>query len=470
MSPFTAEPASFRDPASTVFYAGGKVLRGLGDQASKDWETLSATAFFPRLLADGKVVGTKLADPAVLEDPALRERFTSVLEHERIPFVSYPYEWTFSMLKDAALLHLDVLLAALDEGMTMKDGYAYNVQWRGAAPAFIDVGSFERLKGSEPWAGYRQFCATFLYPLMLQAYKDVGFQPWLRAQIDGIEPSQMRGLFSSSRDKVRGGVLKHITLHSAMEARFKESSTQGVRKELEEAGFSKDLSVGMAKSLRKLIAGLDWERSSSTWSDYQETSTYSAGERETKARFVEEALAGPRLGEVWDLGGNDGTYSYIAARNADHVVLVDGDEVCIDAAYRHLRDEGNTQILPLVMNLADPSPGLGWRGKERTAFFDRSRPDAVLALALVHHLAISANVPLAEIVDWLWATGARVVVEFVHRDDPMSQRLLSNKPDGLFSDYRTEDFERLLADRFEIDRQETLPSGTRTLYAVRPRG
>jgi len=470
MSPVTAEPASFRDPASTVFYQDGKVLRGLGDQASKDWETLAATKFFPRLLAEGKVTGTALADPALLEDPALRERFTSVLEHERIPFISYPYEWTFSMLKDAALLHLDVLLAALDEGMTMKDGYAYNVQWRGATPEFIDVGSFERLKGSEPWAGYRQFCATFLYPLMLQSYKDVSFQPWLRGQIDGIEPSQMRGLLTSSRDKLRAGVLKHVTLHSAMEARFKESSTQGVRKELEEAGFSKDLSVGMAKGLRKLIAGLDWEKTSSTWSDYQETSTYSEGERESKAAFVEAALAGPRLGEVWDLGGNDGTYSYIAARNAGHVVLVDGDEVCVDAAYRHLRDTSNTQILPLVMNLADPSPGLGWRGRERTAFFERSKPDAVLALALVHHLAISSNVPLAEVVDWLHATGARVVAEFVHRDDPMSQRLLANKPDGLFSDYRTEVFERLLADRFEIDRQETLPSGTRTLYAVRPRG
>lgn len=393
----------------------------------------------------------------------------TVLRHERVPFVSYPYEWTFSQLQDAALLHLDLLIEALDAGLSMKDGYAYNVQWRGARPMFIDTPSFQRGTGG-PWPGYRQFCKTFLFPLLLTAYRGVSFRPALRGQVDGIEPRQLRGLLSA-RDTFRRGVLRNVVLHSAIDSRstVRRGSRQ-VGEDLKQAGFTTEVTKAAATSLRKLVSRLRWDAGESQWKAYQATNTYTDDDRATKAAFVEAAFGGQPASLVWDLGANDGTYSRIAAEHADTVVAVDSDEATIDALYRALRREGDTKILPLVMDLADPSPGIGWRGRERPAFFDRGQPDVVLMLALVHHIAIAANVPLPEVVDWMHSFGARIVVEFVHADDPMTQRLLANKPEGLYPDYRVEVFERLLGERFTVEMEKVLPSGTRTLYLVTPRG
>jgi SAM-dependent methyltransferase len=460
------EPASFRDPGSTVFYLDGAVLRGLTGEAAEEWRAVTATRFFPRLLEQGRVCRTAPAAPGGRPLPG---HWPLVLEHERIPFISYPYEWTFHMLRDAALLHLEILLEALGEDVTTKDGYAYNVQWHGAAPVFIDVTSFERLRPGEPWAGYRQFCQTFLYPLFLRAYRDVAFQPWLRGRVDGIEPGQMRNLLSR-RDLLRSGVLKHVSLHSAMEARYSGQSTRNVRRDLQAAGFSKELGLATIRALRKLVGGLSWRPGGSQWADYRQTSTYSEQERAAKAAFVAEALAGRGLGLVWDLGCNDGAYARVASEHAGYVVAVDGDEVVVDALYRRLREEGNRRILPLVMDLADPSPGIGWLGRERAPFLDRARPDGVLCLALVHHLAITGNVPLPQVVGWLRSLDARLVVEFVDPDDPMARRLLANKPAGMHGDYRRDTFERLVGEHFDVERRVELPSGTRTLYAAVPRG
>ena len=465
------EAASFRDPASSVFHLGDQVLRGLRAEAVDDWEALAATRFFPELMAAGKICPTEVAGVDLAEPSRLGADWALVLRHDRVPFVSYPYEWTFSMLRDAALLHLEVLAAALAEGITTKDGSAYNVQWRGSSPLFIDVGSFERAPDGEPWAGYRQFCQTFLYPLMLQAYLGTGFQPWLRAQIDGIESQQLRQLLGG-RHRLRPGVLKHVHLHSAMEARYSGATTQSTRAELRSAGFKRELVVATVNAIQKLVAGLSWRPRTSQWVGYQGTCTYSDADRDHKTAFVREVLTAagePRL--VVDLGANDGTYSRLAAAHARQVVAVEADEAVTDRLYLALRAEGERRILPLVMDLANPSPGIGWRNRERAPFLQRAAgADVVLCLALVHHLAIGRNVPLAELVDWLAGLGGRLVVEFVDPDDPMARRLLANKPEGLFPDYRRDVFEKLLTERFTVQRRQALPSGTRVLYAVAPRG
>jgi SAM-dependent methyltransferase len=465
------EPGSFRDPANAVFYANGHVLRGLTGDAVEDWRALAATSFFPRLVEQQRVVRTSALEEGALDVGIEPGRWPLVLEHERIPFVSYPYEWTFSMLRDAAVLHLEILLEALGERMTMKDGYAFNVQWHGTQPTFVDIPSFERAREGEPWAGYKQFCQTFLFPLMLAAYKDVPFQPWLRGQVDGIPPRDMRNLMSL-RDLARPGVFKHVYLHSVMESRVSATSaTQTTKAELKDAGFNQELTRATVAGLLKLVKRLRWKRGDSHWADYQRTSTYTDEERERKSAFVREALRGrPDLGLVLDLGCNDGTYSRIAAEHAAYVVAVDSDDFVIDSLYRALRQEDNRRILPLTMNLVDPSPGLGWRGRERAAFLERARPAAVLCLALVHHLAITSNVPLAQIVDWLRSLGGTVIVEFVDPDDPQAVRLRSNKPAGMFADYRREVFEELLAQRFRVERREQLSSGTRALYLAVPDG
>jgi hypothetical protein len=462
------EPASFRDPASTVAYLDGRVLRGLTKEGAEDFRALAAAPFFPRAMADGRLVGTAQVSLEEFPQSLRGDAWVGVLEHQRIPLVTYPYEWTFSMLKDAALVHLDLLLEALDAGLTMKDGSAYNLAFVDARPVFIDIGSFQPVRQGEPWAGYRQFCQTMLYPLLLQAHKDVRFQPWLRGQLAGIAPQELTRLLSG-RDRLRRGVLKHVVLHGAMDRRLSGSRAQDTQQALKAAGFSTELQRAAVVGIRKLVAGLQWRRSGSEWKDYQATSSYSDAERQLKTAFVERALVGRGARLVVDLGGNDGAYSRVAARHAELVVCADGDDLVLDGLYRSLQREGQQRILPAYLDLTDPSPGLGWRGQERPGFFDRARPDAVLALALLHHLAITGNVPLAEVVDWLWGLGARLVVEFVDPADPMADRLLANKPPGMHGDYRREPFEQLLEARFEVIERQQLPSGTRTLYHATPR-
>jgi hypothetical protein len=465
------DPGSFRDPASTVFYAGGDVLRGLDASAAADWAAMTKAPFFGKAMAEGRVVPTEALTDAQAKKVTPKGRdWSLVLKHERVPFISYPYEWTFSQLQDAALLHLDLLVEALDADLTMKDGYAYNVQFHGSRPTFIDTPSFTRSTGG-PWPGYRQFCRTFLFPLMLTAHKNVSFRPMLRGQVDGIEPKQMRGMLSA-RDALKPGVLRNVMLHSAVDARATAGNkgSRAVGEELKDAGFSSEIAKAGAKSLRKLVAGLTWEAGDTIWKNYRNDNSYSDADASAKEAFVDAALAGQSLGLVWDLGANDGAYSRIAARHADTVVAADFDEGAIDPLYRALRAEGNTKILPLVVDLSDPSPGIGWRNKERPAFYDRRKPDVILMLALLHHIAISANVPLPEIVDWMASFGSRIVVEFVHTEDVQTQRLLANKPEGMFGDYHVKEFERLLHERFTVDKEELLPGGTRTLYLVSPRG
>jgi SAM-dependent methyltransferase len=466
-------PGSFRDPDSAVFTVEGEVRRGLSAAALADWERLAATAFFPRLVAEGKVVATTPVAPGdAPEDDATPlsprgEPWAAVLRHDRVPVVTYPYEWPFAMLREAALLHLDVLAAALDEAMSLKDGTAYNVQFVGARPTFVDIGSFEAANG--PWPGYRQFCRTMLFPLLVQAHLGVPFQPLLRGRVDGLTPPDVRGMFRG-RSRFRKGVLRNVVIHGALERRFTGSSEQA-KDTLRSAGFGTELAKVTTRKLRDLVAGLEVaRRGETTWSDYRDTCSYSDADAEAKKAFVRAALAeGGEPAVVLDLGANDGEYSLLAAEQARYVVAVDGDEAVVDALYRRLRAEGRDDILPLVMNLTDPSGGIGWANRERAPFAERVRPDVTLALALVHHLAIAANVPLPEVVAWLRGWGGRLVVEFVHHDDVQVTRLLANKPAGLFDDYRREAFEALLSAQFAVHRQQTLPGGTRTLYLAEPK-
>jgi hypothetical protein len=446
-SSHTPEPASFRDPEARVVYSpDGEVLRELSSRGREDWEALENARFFRRALEDGRIVATEEIEPGLLR-------------HERLPFVSYPYEWPFEMLRDAALLQLGLLDEALAEGFVLKDGSPYNVQWRGTEPVFVDVGSFERLREGEPWAGYRQFCTLFLYPLMLQAYRGIPPQAWLRGSLEGIEPSEARALLP----RFRRGVLTHVVLHDRLEAKHADRE-RDVRSELKAAGFKKELIQANVRRLRKLVERLSPKRGRSEWAGYRDAAPYSDEDAARKERFV--AGSGP-AGFVWDLGANDGRFS--RAVGAEHVLAVDGDERVAGELYTALRAESSKTILPLVVDLADPSPDRGWRGLERRRLEERGRPDLVLALALVHHLAIGRNLPFAELVTWLRGLGSRLVIEFADRDDPMVTRLLAAKRSETHESYGRETFELALAAGFEVERREELGSGTRTLYLAKPR-
>ncbi len=458
------DTGSFRDPDTRVLHYNGAVFRCLSARALEDWQRLVETDFHARFMADRRLIPTRfVTDMESL--PPLAPRWVAVLEHEPVPVVSYPYEWSFGMLKDAALLQLDVTRAALDEEMTLKDATAFNVQWCGARPTFIDVGSFTTYVAGDPWAGYRQFCETFLYPLLLQAYRNVPFHPWLRGSLEGIAPEQCLALLSG-RHLLRRGVLAHVYLQAKAQARY-EDTPGDVRQELHAAGFGAALIKHNIDRLRRTVEGLRWEPGRSTWSEYQREHSYDDADLQRKAGFVERILAVRRWPLVWDLGCNTGSYSRLAAKHADYVLALDADHVVVERLYRALDDGGPANVLPLVADVANPSPGLGWRGRERLPLGDRGAPALILCLALVHHLVIGRNIPLDDFVDWLAHFGAEVILEFVGRDDPMVDRLLRNRR-GREIDYSEAAVSAALGRSFGAVSSETLASGTRTLYHCRP--
>ncbi len=457
------ETASFRDRHGRVFYEDGRVLRAISDTAFKDWQHLTGTRLFKEFSERGQIVATRqLPDHPMLAG----KRWAAVLEHERIPVVSYPYEWSFGMLKSAALLQLDLLAAALEEGMIIKDASAYNIQWRGVQPVFIDTPSFEIHNEGEPWAGYLQFCELYLYPLLIQSYKHIAFNSLLRGRLDGIEPSVANAFFGF-RDRFRPGVFKHVYLQSKMQERFGDSR-RNVRSELKQAGFNKEMIKVNVRNLRKVVAGLDWSSGGTEWAQYGGFHNYSETDLGKKEAFVEKAVQTTRPQWVWDIGANTGQFSRIASRHADYVLALDIDPGAVEKHYRDLLASGTNNVLPLVFNLADPSPDWGWRGGERRSLGGRSNPDLILCLALIHHAVITANIPLPEFIAWLAGTDAALVIEFVSKDDEQVQKLLLNKEDQ-YADYEQSVFEQCLKDHYTIERTESLASGNRHLYYCLPR-
>jgi hypothetical protein len=448
------EPGSFRDRNGTVFYRDGRVLRRLSPRAAANWQRLRQTRFFAKHLEAGSIVAT--TDAGTDADGA------ALVEHARIPFVSYPYEWPFGMLEEAALLHLALMRDALEENFILKDSSPYNVQWQGARPVFIDIPSFEPLGAGDPWVGYRQFCELMLYPLMLQAWRGVDFRPWLRGRIDGIPAEQMRRLLAP-RDLLRRGVLMHVVAQDLLQRRY-AGSGRNVRGTLADAGFDKRLIVRNVEKLTRLVGGLAPPRAATEWSDYDRTHSYDAAEHAAKAAFVERAAATRRWRLAWDLGCNSGTFSRLVEPHADCVVAMDADWMAVERLYaRERADAAARAILPLVVNLADASPGQGWRGAERKDLAARGRPELTLCLALVHHVVITANIPLAEFIDWLAGLGTALVIEFVGRDDEMVQALLANREDQ-YDDYTPESFRALLARRFRLVDEQPLKGGRRTIF------
>jgi hypothetical protein len=460
------ETGSFRDKTGRVFYREGRVFRALSTEALEHWNQLRAAPFFERFVKDGKIIRT---EPSSIPPPPPRlasPPWAAVLEHESIPFISYPYEWTFGMLKDAALLQLELLEAALGAGMILKDATPYNIQWRGMRPVFIDIPSFVQWQPGTPWIAYGQFCQLFLYPLLLQGLRGVAFQPWLRGAIEGIPADQIKRLLSWS-DIFKRGILSHVFLHAQLQARFNSPSGH-VRDDLQKAAFSKDLILANIHGLQRLINGLTWNPPVAGWADYANQRNYSDTDYEAKRHFVREALQQKPRNLVWDLGCNRGDFSRLAGENVRQVMAMDADPGVVELVYQELKSTPASPITPLLTNFADSSPNLGWLGQERKALTERSKPDFILCLALIHHLAITANIPIEEWIGWLRRFGADLVIEFVTPADEMVQGLLRRK-DSRHDDYRQDHFEHALGQVFQIQRRLSLNQDRRCLYFCQPK-
>ena len=453
------EPASFRDRQAQVFYENGRILRGLTSRSLDNWNALQNKTFFRQLLDDGELIRSRL-----VHDARGSDGWAAILEHERVPTISYPYEWSFSMLQDAALLQLRILKMALSEGFTLKDATPFNVQWRGATPVFIDVASLVPFREGEFWTGYRQFCEMFLNPLIIYAYKNVDFHPWLRGRIDGIPVSQCARLMSL-RDLLRPGVLKHVTLHSAAQNIVKTPPMKLSSEAARSMPRTSGLVLKNLHALESLILQLNGSRES-TWSRYTNDNTYTPQAGEEKERFIRQVLSEREpAGQIVDFGCNTGLFSKIAAEFSSSVIAFDVDHPSVDMLYRGVK--GNRAILPLVFDLANPSPGLGWNRLERKPLEDRLSPSVVLALALIHHLVIGRNIPMTQVLDYFRSLDCTIVLEWISRSDQMVDSLLLQK-DETFDDYDCDNFEKELTRHFAVERQQKI-SETRWLYQLRPR-
>lgn len=453
------DAGSFRDPDSRVYLEDGSIFRALSARGLADYEAFAASELYTRTQADGSVVKTSRAGrdgPAILSHG---DATAAVLEHERIPFVTYPYEWSFGMLKAAADLQMELLDRAITENLSLKDATPYNVQWRGTKPVFVDVGSFERLRGNEPWVGYRQFCCLYLYPLMLTAYRGVSFQPWLRGSLEGIDPADAAALLPRKK-----GVTINARLLARLERRTgDDDSARDTNAKLAKAGFKPEIIQAQVRRLHKLVRGLEWKPGKSTWSDYDaDNRGYDEPDLEAKRTFVETAAARVRPALAWDLGANDGYFARVVSPHATTVIAMDFDHETVEKMYRRL-DTPN--VVPLVVDLCDPSPSRGWALAERGPLPDRGRPDLTLSLALIHHISITRNIPMRAILEWLKSLGGTHVIELPHRDDAMVRRLLAAKrDDAAHPDYDREPFEAALNELFTV--RNRLELSSRTLYEV----
>ena len=361
----------------------------------------------------GLVLPEEKVDSRVLGDAAQGAAY--VLEHPKLHYTSYPYEWSFPLLKAAALLQLKIHLRALTGEVTLSDATAYNIQFQGTEPIFIDHLSFRPYRSGEYWMGHRQFCEQFLNPLLLRSVLGIPHNAWYRGGQEGIGVSELNRLIPL-RKKISWNTFSHVVL----QARLQESSIQ---KGIDKKYFNqRELPLiayrQMLISLQTWIQKLEPADTGKTiWGDYVRSHSYSDHEVNQKKQFVHDFVQGRKIGTIWDIGCNTGDYSKVAIEaGAARAIGFDFDQKVLELAYARSRSE-KLPFLPLYLDAANPSPDQGWAQSERKGFSSREAPDAIIALALIHHLAIGRNIPLDQVVEWCVGLAPAGVIEFVPRND-----------------------------------------------------
>ncbi|WP_447962839.1 class I SAM-dependent methyltransferase [Nitrospira sp. Ecomares 2.1] len=453
-------PGSFRDPSGNVYQVEGGIFRTVNECFSQDFDFVTSTGLFKKLAAEDLLLPFEVVSSEVLNLSDPKPRY--VLKAPRLPFISYPYEWSFPALKAAALLHLRIHLQALEVGATLSDASAYNIQFQGNHPVFIDHLSFRRYQSGEMWVGHRQFCEQFLNPLLLRALFGISHNAWFRGTQEGIGTGEIRRLLKG-RHYWKWNVLTHVVLQDL----FQKTSTKRT-KSLQDHSLAK-ASLPLSSFKAMLGKMSHWisqlkplNKGGSTWGDYDKTCSYSSIETKSKKQFILEFAQKVQPSLLWDFGCNTGEYSETALNGgARNVIGFDFDQGALEGSY-YRAVERRLSFQALFMDAANPSPSQGWNGREREGLQSRASADAVLALALVHHLAIARNIPLVQVIKWLITLAPQGVIEFVPKNDPMVQELLSLRQD-IFPDYTAEHFMALLTKKAVIIKSETVSKSGRLL-------
>jgi ribosomal protein L11 methylase PrmA len=447
--------ASFRDPSGFLFEIEGRLYRQVNKVYQNTFEALEESGLFQALIKKKLLIPHSRADTPSATDSAY-----CVIEPQRLPFISYPYEWSFSQLKDAALLTLRIQSVAMEHGFSLKDASAYNVQFLQGKPIFIDTLSFESLPEGKPWIAYRQFCQHFLAPLALMARTDISLQQLLRNNIDGI-PLSLASKLLPFGTGLRFSLLVHIHLHARSQKAHADKAIRVGR------SFSLHSFKAVLDSLRTAINKLVWLPEGTEWDDYYEANNnYESGSLELKETLVRDFLAEVKPQSVWDLGANTGRFSKIAAELSELVCAWDIDPACVEKMYLSLRQESQQQnIYPLLLDLSNPSPAIGWANNERFSFVERGGADLVMALGLIHHLVISNNVPMKKLAAFFATIANHIIIEFIPKEDSQVIKLLSTRED-IFPEYERQHFERDFGDYFSIQKSTNIDGSTRTLYLM----
>lgn len=454
------EHGSFRDPTARVFYNGDRVLRGLDSSAAAVDAKVRACGLMDSLVASGLFVDSWHVDDVEVPEglPA-----ASIIESRRVAAINYASEWSFSMLRDAALATLEANLVALEQGFILKDASAFNVVFVGTKPLIIDVTSLDEFGEKGIWTAYGQFCDHFLAPLMLESFAGIPFQRFLSGQTEGIPIVELNRILRG-RAGLHKGILSHVRLRSRLEGRAAAMGTEQ-RRTVGKLQLPRSAVISTITKMKKLVAGLE-TTAPSTWAAYEAATPYEQASAAAKAEFVSEAAARAQRRDVAvDVGANAGRFTKILAGHFEHTIGIDFDPGAIDALYEETKRSGIFNLTPLVVDITNPTPSFGWRGRERSAFGERVRPDFATWLAVIHHLSLGAGIPLESVVEQIFELSPESVAEFVDPADPMAKRISASRT-GDLAPYSRDLFEQSVATHGIIVKKQEI-SETRTMYHLR---
>ncbi|HTW92623.1 MAG TPA: class I SAM-dependent methyltransferase [bacterium] len=447
-------PSSFRDPDGFLFRRSDTLYRQINNSYLADYKKLMESGLYRDLTEAGLLIPHEETS-----EPPMSGGSSLVIQPETIPFISYPYEWSFTQLQDAALTTMSIEKKALEHGMSLKDASAYNIQFLAGRPVLIDTLSFEQYREGEPWVAYRQFCQHFLAPLALMSHADVRLSQLLRVYIDGI-PLDLASRLLPSKTHLSLGLATHIHLHAQAQRKYADKQAKPVDRKMSRMAF-----LGLIDNLESTTKKLTWKPAGTEWADYYDATNYTDSSLEHKAQLVAGYLEKVSPKTVWDLGANTGRFSRIAADRGIPTIAFDIDPAAVELNYLDCRKRGEKNLLPLLSDLTNPSPAIGWQNRERQSLIERGPCDTALALALVHHLAIGNNLPFDRIADFLAGICRTLIIEFVPKSDSQVQRLLATR-DDIFPGYTKEVFEQVFSLRFATLASSPVKDSERTIYLM----
>ena len=464
--------SSFRDPSGFIFRYENNIYRQVNRVFAEDFDRFIESGLYQTLVDKGYLLAHEVVSDASVPRA---DSCHCILKPTQLAYISYPYEWCFSQLQDAAMLTLRIQTVALKYGFSLKDASAYNVQFVAGRPVFIDTLSFAPYHEGEPWSAYLQFCKHFLAPLALMAYVDVGLSKLLIANIDGI-PLETASRLLPLRTRLSMGLQTHLHLHAKFQSSYSDIAKQRKDQKAVKVGISaKRISKtglqGIVESLAGAVRRLKPKQYDTEWANYYDETNYSDTASLAKRELVEKFLVeiNEPLNIIQDLGSNTGEFSRIAAKYATLVVSQDIDPVAVEKNYLHLKQEGSaTNVLPLLQDLGAPAPAIGWANAERDSLVQRAQCDVLMALALVHHLAIGNNVPFGQIANFFSHLGEWLIIEFVPKTDSQVIRMLTTRED-IFVDYDKQGFESAFTEYFTIKKSEPIHGSKRVLYLMSSR-